>query len=285
MLFFKRYSTNMKILKKIPGSFSSEVFLVEIEEKKFVLKRCQYIDEIITEKEFINILSDNNIQSLKYFENQDLTPNEILLEYVENSTILGDRFTKENCKTWGKLTKRMHDIKFDHCFKFNKAGKRKEITWSSYIEKKIKKTKKKAKENNFYNFNDKELKKINEYIFPLQNIKLNNFSLIHGDLHTSNVLIKNNELLLFDKNPEAFSGDPLIDLAIAFIDMPNGTLIKTSDPENKNDKSCLNYFIKGYGKNFLNSEILNKYIVLIAFGRLYTPYSKFYKAIILNIIK
>lgn len=79
-------------------------------------------------------------------------------------------------------------------------------------------------------------------------------------------------------------GDMLIDLAVALIDMPNGTLIKTDNPIHKNDKNCLNSFISGYGENFLDKNLLNMYIVLITFGRLYTPYSENYKEIILNII-
>ena len=79
----------MKILKKISGSFLSDVFLVEIDKQKYVLKRSNYNNEIPSEKEFIKILSKNNIPALKYFENSSLKSNEILLEYIDNSITLG----------------------------------------------------------------------------------------------------------------------------------------------------------------------------------------------------
>ena len=274
----------MKILKKISGSFLSDIFLVEIDKQKYVLKRSNYNNEIPSEKKFIKILSENKIPALKYFENSSLNSNEILLEYINDSITLGDRFTEKNCKNWGKITRKMHNIKFDICFKIDEKNKIIEIKWSDYIKNKIKRAFAKAEKNNNYGFNKTELKKIKRYISPLSNIKFNNFSLIHGDLHANNVLVKKNNLILFDKNSEAFSGDPLIDLAIALIDMPNDTLVKTVNSIHKNDKNCLNFFIDGYGENFLDKNLLNKYVVLITFGRLYTPYSENYKEIILNIV-
>ena len=42
----------MKIIKKLPGSFSSEVFLVKIDKKEYVLKRGNNASEILSEQEF-----------------------------------------------------------------------------------------------------------------------------------------------------------------------------------------------------------------------------------------
>jgi Ser/Thr protein kinase RdoA (MazF antagonist) len=275
----------MKIIKKIPGSFSSELFLVEIKKKRYVLKRDDDTSDIISEKEFFKVLSKNNIPTLNYFENPKLKSNEILLEYIQGSVNLGDRFTAKNCKTWGKITRRMHEIKFNDCFRLNKDGRKIKQKWSMHLNKKIKKAFAKAEANNNYDYSKAELKKIRKYLSPLKTIEPKRFSLIHGDLHTNNVLIKKDKLILFDKNPEIFSGDPLLDLAIALIDMPNDTLIKTDDSEHTNDKKCLNSFIAGYRTDFLNNPSLNVYIMLIAFGRLYTPFSENYKDIILNLLE
>ena len=51
----------MKIIKKLPGSFSSEVFLVKIDKKEYVLKRGNNASEILSEQEFFKVLSKNNI--------------------------------------------------------------------------------------------------------------------------------------------------------------------------------------------------------------------------------
>gem|GEM_PF-3087689 len=45
-------------------------------------------NEVITEKEFSKELSKHNIESLSFFEYENLKTNEILLEYIENSKTL-----------------------------------------------------------------------------------------------------------------------------------------------------------------------------------------------------
>ena len=185
----------------------------------------------------------------------------------------------------GRGCKKIHNIKFKSCFKYNDKGDKVKITWSEYLESKIKKAFLKSEENDNYGFIIQEIKKIEEYLKPLLNLNLKKFSLIHGDFHSGNLLIKNNEVIPFDKNPEIFSGDPLLDLAIAMIDMPNGTLVHTNNPKYLNDRNCLDAFIRGYNPNFLNTPHLYEYIMLIAFGRLYTPFSENYKEIIYKLLK
>ncbi len=273
----------MKVIKKLNG-FSSEVFLVEFENIKYVLKRCDY-EEIISEKAFSNELSKIGLTSLSFFDHEDLKENEILLEYIDGSKTLGDNFTELNCKKWGVITKKIHNQKFEKCFKYDNKGEKVELIWSNYLEGKIKKAFLKSREHNDYGFNKNELKKIKKYLKPLLTIKPKYFSLIHGDFHTGNLLIKQNILVPFDKNPEIFTGDSLLDLAIAIVDMPNETLIHINNPDYINDKKCLNAFLKGYGYDFLTDSNLNIYVMLIAFGRLYTPFSENYKAIIYNLLE
>jgi len=281
--FFKNY-IYMKIIKKLEGSFCSDVYLVKLKGIKYVLKRCG-LDEIVSEKMFNKELSKHGIKTLSFFDNHNLKTNEILLEYVEGSKTLVNYFTESNCKKWGEISKKIHDIKFESCFKYNDKGEKVELTWSNYLASKIKKAFLKSKENNDYGFTKKEIKRIKEYLEPLFNINLEHFSLIHGDFHTGNVLIKNNELIPFDKNPEIFTGDFLLDLAIAIVDMPNGTLMHTDNPKYANDKKCFNAFLESYNYDFLSDSNLYKYIMLIAFGRLYTPFSENYKDIIYNLLK
>lgn len=275
----------IKKIKKLSGSYSSEVFLVELNKKRYVFKRVNDISEVLSEKKFNKVLKKNNISFLKNYKYTGLKPNEILLEYIDNSKILGNEFNKKNCKAWGEITKKVHSIKYKECFKYDDTNKKIILKWPNYIKNQIKEAFVKAKENGNYGFNGEQLREIEKYLLPLKRIELNQYSLIHGDLHTSNILIKGNELILFDKNADIFTGDPLRDLAIALLEMPNETLVKTKNPEFKNDKECLEAFIKGYGVNFLENKNLKRYVMLIAFGRLYTPFSINYKEIILNLLK
>lgn len=270
----------MEILKKLQGSTSSEVYLVDINKEKFVLKRCEESDEIVSEKKFIQILSENSIPALNYFDSPDLEPSEILLEYIENSTTLWDNLTEENCKICWETVKKIHSI----TYQVNENNLEERLNWSLYLRKKIDKAFTKAKENNNYGFKKEQLEQITKYLSALLDVELKDLSLIHGDFHVNNVFVKNGNIILFDKNPEIFYGDPLLDLSIFILNMPNNTLLITEDPVHINDKKYLNSFISGYGTNFLDNPTLDMYIMLIAFGRLYTPYSNNYKQIIINLL-
>lgn len=270
----------MKIIKKLPGSFSSGVFLVEIEKEKFVLKQTNDPSEVYSEKEFYNLISRLGLPTLNYLKEYPCELNEIVLEYVEGSTTLANKFTENNCKDWGKITRTLHDKKFNECFKINGNNEKEAISWSDYIQHKIADAFKNSSENNNYGFDSEKLKKIKNYLLPLTQFELGEFSLIHADYHSANILIKNGELFIFDKNPDVFSGDRLLDLAIATIDMPNGTLMTTNNKEYANDKTCLHSFISGYGENYLKDNNFKKYVMLVAFGRLYTPFSENYREII-----
>lgn len=274
----------MNIIRKLEWGFSSLVYLVEIDGQKYVLKRCDHSD-VVSDKKFIDIMHEHKLPSFEYFENKELKNNEILLWYIEKATKLYDKLDDINCKKWWEITRKIHEIKFENCFKYNEKGEQLKTKWSDYITQKINKAFLKADENFNYGFSKNELKQIKEYIEDLFDSPTNDFSLIHGDLHSANIIIKDEKLIVFDKNPEIFSGDPLLDLAIAMVDMPNGTLIQTDQEDHKDDKQHLENFIKWYQKDFLKDPKLNKYIMLIAFGRLYTPYSDNYKDIVYNLLK
>ncbi len=260
----------------MPGSFSSELFLVEKEGKKMILKRGEK-NELITELLFHQTLSQHKLPSLRSFTDKSLRKNEILLEYIEGSITLSDRFTPKNCRKWGEVLQKIHQIHYKECFYYKENAEKEVQTWSAYLEKKRKKAWKKCHEHKAYGLNKEELKKIELFIEPLLERNDDQYSLIHADIHSNNVLIKDAELVLFDKNPDIFSGDPLLDLAIAWVDMAEGSL---TESENQEEVICLQSFIQGYQKDFREDICVKRYVMLIAFGRLYTPYSSNYLSII-----
>ncbi|MFA4930291.1 MAG: aminoglycoside phosphotransferase family protein [Patescibacteria group bacterium] len=273
----------MKIIEKLPG-FSSKVFLVDLDGEKCVLKQMNGPDEVQTEKKFMEMMANNGLPYLKVFSEAGLKPNEILLEYVGGSVILGNRFDERNAYKWGELAKKIHSIKYDQCFKYDQYRNKNNLSWGQFLHDKHERSLAKAEEYDNYGFGQGRVNEISDFVNSLFNLILKEYSLIHGDFHTSNVLIRGSDLVLFDGDPTIFSGDPLYDLAIAWMEMPNGSLISIDDPEYANDKNCLDAFIDGYGKDFTNNVNLKKYIVLIAFSRLYTPFARNYKNIIENIL-
>lgn len=61
----------MKILKELPGSYGSKVELVEIDDKKYVLKTWKVV-ESENEKLFLRTLEDNGLPYLKVIDNPEL---------------------------------------------------------------------------------------------------------------------------------------------------------------------------------------------------------------------
>ena len=74
--------------------FSSKVFLVEVGGKNYVLKKTDEPEWVISEKEFYRILRENEIPTLNYLESDEIELGDILLEYVDGSVNIGDRFTE-----------------------------------------------------------------------------------------------------------------------------------------------------------------------------------------------
>ncbi len=178
----------------------------------------------------------------------------------------------------------MHDVKFDRCWRFDDKGERQDVSWGEFLSNKHVRSHVKARERGNYEFSDRWLRLIDDFVGSLFDVDLSEYSLVHGDLHYGNVLIRENDLVLFDRESAFFSGDPLYDLAIAWIDMPNGSLIEIDDLEHVNDRKRLDAFVDGYDRDFTEDAVLKIYIVLIAFSRLYTPFAKNYKSIIENIL-
>jgi len=273
-----------KIIKEIEGSFSSRVYLVERDGRKMVLKKGEEPDWSVTEKKFYDLLRANNIPALDYYIDSELKPGEMLLEYVPNSKSLATDWNENNCQKWGELAKRIHAIKYDQCFRYNIEGKEVEVDWGKFLRDKHQRSLKKAEEFDWYGFNTDEVTQVNDFVKGLFEHVPDEFCLIHGDYHTGNVLIRGEELVLFDREWDVFSGDRLYDLAIAWKEMPVGSLVESDDPEHADDLKYLEAFIDGYGWDFRNDEMLKRYVVLIAFSRLHTPFAKFYKEIIKNIV-
>ena len=140
-----------------------------------------------------------------------------------------------------------------------------------------------AKLHNWYGFSFSQKEEIKKHMTKVQNHTPDIISLIHGDPHSNNFLVQDGKIYAFDKSHEMFSGSHYIDLAIVLIDYCNEIFIDIKGEKHQNDKQKINAFVEGYGRDFLEDTILYSYIVLIAFRRMNSPYTKQNKDIILNI--
>ena len=113
---------------------------------------------------------------------------------------MSDNLTIENGKQWGALTKQMHEIKYPGCFRYGEHAHEIDLDWPSYISGKVYRAIQRAESNNNYGISENETQAIEKYLKASLPVRINEYFLIHGDYHTSNVLMKDGNLVPFDKN-------------------------------------------------------------------------------------
>lgn len=263
----------MKIIQQLEDSYLSKVELVEIDGKNFVLKTADK-EDIENEKNFFSLLSAHNLPTLQIFQSADLFANQILLEYIPGSPTLGKNLSVEMCKKWGSLMKNIHSIQSSHPAIF-KNGSVEYIEWEDCIIANLEKGRQRVKEKKS-DLTPQMVESLCLIIKKFIPLKLPFFSLLHGDPHSQNILLRNKELFIFDKDPQIFYGDPLFDLAVIAIEFPH-----------EKNKIFLDAFAQGYGQDVFNEkgEILDAYILLRGFTRYPNPFELDLKEMMEEIIK
>jgi thiamine kinase-like enzyme len=272
----------MKIIRELPGSYGSKVELVEIDGKQYVLKTWK-VEESENEKLFLKTLEENNLPFLGVINNSELKSNQILLEYIEGSPKLPKGI--ENFIKFGEIIRKMHDIKYNDSFIINEHGEKEVIEWSDFLKNALKRGLKKQRDEKT-DLSEELLIAIESFVNNHLPIKKSEFSLLHADLHLGNLLIKNGGLVVYDKNPEIFSGDAIYDFATLLTHYPNGTYIQTDNPNNLHDKEVMDTLIKGYGFDFLKDdrENFDIYFIIKALLRYPSPWEIYSKEAIENIV-
>ncbi len=272
----------MKIIKDLPGSYASKVELVEIDGEKYVLKTWN-TEETVNEKLLLKTLAEHGLPSLQVVNHAELKPDQILLEYIEDSPKLPK--SPENYARFGQAVRKMHDIKYTESFKINEMGEREVVDWNDFLKSKLAEGIKKQR-NEETDIEEEILVAIQTFVERRLPFKISEFSLLHADLHTGNVLVQKEDLIIYDKNPEIFAGDPLYEFATLLTHYANGTYIKTDNPSNQKDIEYLDNFIKGYGFDFLtkNREVIDVYFIVKALLRYPSPWEPYSKEAIKNIV-
>jgi len=196
----------------------------------------------------------------------------IVLDFIENAETLGDNETADNYRLFGEAVRKMHAVKFNHPFYIDQEGKHNEIFWGTFIEHCL------IEGSDRQNKNSNGLEKnivdrITAAINPSGIGDTDRSVLIHGDLHANNALIKDQNIILFDKGDQIVAGDPMYDLALIVIDLP-GAIYKLGE-KIEEDANLLEAFIEGYGTDFTaDRQKLQAYILLRALERWPNPFEK-----------
>jgi len=236
----------IKILKQLHNG-ESKIELVQLGQEKLILRTAK-LEDVCNEKMFIEELQKNNIKTLKYFERDFLKEDQLLIEYINGSPLIEDSLTSENIYKWGVLCKKIHQIKYDKIFKLLADNQKDFCTWNQFITERFSFVKLKIDKNKF-NLSPEEIKKVKEKLFDFKVLEPVDISLLHCDLNKYNILIKDGELLAFDKGSQIFCGDYLFDLASVKIAL---------------DGEQFKEFIRGYGEDFtiLDKELFDFYYLL-----------------------
>jgi fructosamine-3-kinase len=245
----------MKVIKQLHQG-ESKIELVDLNGEKLIL-RTAGLEDIYNEKLFIEELQKHKIKTLEIFRNESLKDNQLLLEYINGSPILADNLTDENIYNWGILIKKIHQIKFDKIFKIISSGKKEYCSWNDFIKERLSFAKLKIDRNRLDLTKD-EISKVNEKLFKFKVSEPKNITLLHCDLNKYNILLKNNEPIIFDKGNQIFCGDYLFDLASVKIALTDRQLKE---------------FIKGYGEDFTktNLDLFEFYYLLRTIMRFPNP--------------
>lgn len=244
----------------------ASVKLVSINGHKYVLKTDD-IREVAAQKYFNEQLESHHIPALAAHAHVALQPNQILLEYVEDSLTLGNVLSEDRCRAWGELVARVHAIKAPEFFVFDTDGKRISMEWSPYIKKYIDTAVARHKSLP-YSLGDELINKIEKILYALVEYYPTELSVTHGDLHGHNVLVKGDELILFDKFADFPVAPAVFDIGLLYAESFGGAAFSEMGFSTAEQQRFFNAFIDGYGPLPAEQQKwLDYFILLRAFYR------------------
>lgn len=261
----------MRYIRTLSRSDDSQVDLIEEGGKQYVLKTAD-VEDVVNEKRFFVLMQAAGMPTLALADFPFLQPNQLALEYVVDSPTLGLHLTPELCTTWGQRVRQLHTITAAQPARLTATGQLQTVDWKEFIQSQIERGIARKQEAIHAN-PSLETDNIVRALQPLLAYTPPVSTLIHGDLHPNNVLMRNRDLVLYDKNSVILYGDPLYDLAIVFLNFPNGRYIHITDPAYSKDEEFLLAFQDGYGHlTAAELTLIDRYVILRACNRHPNPY-------------
>lgn len=278
-----------KKVKDLQGGYTSHVELVTYNEELYVL-RTATIEEVRNERFFHQQLAKHNIPTLAVYDVDGLSKNQILLEYVPDSPTLEDYV---NCDTdiqksclliehWGNLMAHVHSIRFDQIM-YIKEEQDLFVSWGEFIDNEISYGLERQRIRQT-GLSKEFLTKIINFLQPLKDLIPKDYSLVHCDPHENNILIRGNDLVLFDKGSDVVSSDPLFDIIVVAIEFI-GAFDDFEDLGNSCDSAYWQAFLKGYGPQIIDDTFrFDLFFVLRCLTRHPNPFTPYLDQVMLRII-
>ena len=280
---------NLSLIQELAGSYSSKVELYRDEntQKLWVLKTVPSGDteEIANEKYFLSQLKLNGLNTIEFQDSPFGQPNQILLEYLQDSITVGESKSEAAFELFGQQMAAMHNITFDSCFSLDSSGQKQPISWEQFILNNLDYGLERIKLKEI-SMTDQEIDLIIRRITSLsQKIIDTTFSLLHCDSHSNNALFvsRTQQVYLFDKGSSIVAGSPFYDLAVILIEFPHLFGIGDASGENQ---SLYKAFVKGYVTDFWADypDLCRDYVLLRSIGRVGSPFNPYLVDLIRKII-
>lgn len=250
----------LKKIKKLDVEAESIVEIVQNSEgRELILKTTKDSFSVLIEKKFIEILTEYNLPHLCFFEDESLFTNQLLLEYIQDSPTLAKKETLFWIEKWGSLINKVHAVQSEEAKKMFENGELQALVWKDFLIERYDIAVKKHKISGI--FDEEVLENMRSVLEKLCSFDVFKYSLIHSDLHTNNAMIRNDEVVIFDKGNAIFFGDPAYDLAIFFISFGFSDL--------EDDEEKVEAFKRGYDQSYFEvyKEKIELYTLFRAFER------------------
>ncbi|MFH1089409.1 MAG: phosphotransferase [Candidatus Uhrbacteria bacterium] len=237
---------------------------VEHRGGKAVILKSVAAQERKNELAFHTLLAELGMPNMQVAEEG----NDLVVDFIADAETLGDEETPERYEQLGRSLRILHFREYPNPFIVERDGTRRELDWNTFLNQQVQYGIARQKERE--GLGQDLIKRIVAVISV--GAKPERITPIHGDLHANNVLLKNDNLYLFDKADNIFSGDPLYDLALFGITLPG---IYGVGSEVVHDQRLAQALIAGYGSDFLSDrDTFDRYVLLRAIERWPNPFEK-----------
>lgn len=230
--------------------------VIEFEQKLFVLKKTKR-RIVESEKRFQQLLAQINLPHLQVYSQPWVGPDELLLEYSQNAETMDTKRSPLHAEIWGNTVRQLHQQQQSYPEKVTDTGTLAQYSWAEYSKEIIAGALQKARPYLSRDVYAQVEWQVSESALTCSPVK---FGVIHGDMHSNNVLLQRDSVILFDKSDKVWSGSPYEDLATVVLEYPNGFLLTTLDLDYQQDTELREAFFAGYGE--YNKEQLLPWVLL-----------------------
>jgi fructosamine-3-kinase len=257
-------------------AYSSKLRIEEREGKEVIIK------EVGAQEAQSELFFQHQLKSIGLpFMEAEFDAQGLAVTFIPDAQTLGDDETPELYKRLGIELRKVHNVTFDAPFFVDADGQRRKVTWSQFIENDVESAVVRQKERNGLDVN--VVKQSTQIVLKKTTAFAGKSSLLHGDLHANNVLVKGSDLFIFDKADQIMAGNAMYDLSLFAITLP-GALYGIGDNITR-DKALLAAFIEGYGSDFTtNRDLLDAYVLLRCLERWPNPFEQEIPTIVKSIL-